>query len=141
VHSLRPTARTPDTNRLNPWYNRGIRNVPLSCNIGPRAQSLYCETSSVLRITSFLLLRYWHCPHIGYARSKVYASVGRLSARLSVVCCLSVPSGRRTPLRVCCCGPGGQEISIDCCTGRGRQPAVAALQHGAQRAVPRCQLA
>jgi len=24
-------------------------------------------------------------------------------------------------LRVCCCGPGGQEISIDCCTADGQQ--------------------
>jgi len=29
---------------------------------------------------------------------------------------------RPTPLRrVCCCGPGGQEISIDCCTAGARQ--------------------
>jgi len=30
---------------------------------------------------------------------------------------------RRTPLllRVCCCGPGGQEISIDFCTAGGQQ--------------------
>jgi len=35
---------------------------------------------------------------------------------------LSVPLGRRTPLlRVCCCGPGGQEISVDCCTAGGQQ--------------------
>jgi len=28
-----------------------------------------------------------------------------------------IPSDRRTPLlQVCCCGPGWQEISIDCCT-------------------------
>jgi len=35
----------------------------------------------------------------------------------------SVPSGRRTPmLRVCCCGPGVQQISIDCCSaGAQRQ--------------------
>jgi len=55
----------------------------------------------------------------------------RPSVRPSV--CLSVPScGRRTPLRrVCSCGHGGQEISIDCCT-------VAAQRQ--MRAVPRCQL-
>ena len=62
--------------------------------------------------------------------SSVHSSV-RPSVRLSV--CLSVPScGRRTPLRrVCSCGHGGQEISIDCCT-------VAAQRQ--MRAVPRCQL-
>jgi len=45
------------------------------------------------------------------------------SMRSMAVCdglsvCLSVPSFvRRTPLlRVCCCAPGGQEKSIDCCT-------------------------
>ena len=33
-----------------------------------------------------------------------------------------VPPDRRTPLlRICCCGPGGQEISIDCCTAGGQQ--------------------
>jgi len=47
--------------------------------------------------------------------------------------CLSVPSGRRTPLlRVCCCGPGGQEISIDCCTAGG--PAVSSNRAAARRA-------
>jgi len=48
----------------------------------------------------------------------------RLSVRLSVSLSvyLSVSSGRHTPLlRVCCCGPGGQEISTDCCTA-GAQP-------------------
>ena len=36
---------------------------------------------------------------------------------------LSVPSGCSTLLlRVCCCGPTGQQISIDCCTaGAGQQ--------------------
>ena len=50
--------------------------------------------------------------------------------RLSV--CPSVPSfGRRTPLQwVCSCGPGGQEISIDCCTAYSQQQ---------MRALPRCQ--
>ena len=47
--------------------------------------------------------------------------------------CPSVPSsGRHTPLRrVCCCGPGGQEISIDCCI---------AGAHQQMRTVSRCQL-
>ena len=41
----------------------------------------------------------------------------KLFGRPSV--CLAVPSFGR---RVCCCGPGGQEISIDCCTaGAQRQ--------------------
>jgi len=57
---------------------------------------------------------------------------------------LSVPSGRCTPLpRICCRGPGGHEISIDCCTASG--PAVssrcaAAACGSRMRAVPRCQL-
>jgi len=47
--------------------------------------------------------------------------------------CLSVPSfGRRLQLRrVCCCGPAGLEISIDCCTAGAQQQ---------MRAVSRCQL-
>jgi len=49
------------------------------------------------------------------------------SVRPSV--CLSVPSDHRTPLlQVCCCGPGGHEISIDCWSSVGRV-----------RAAPRCQ--
>ena len=55
------------------------------------------------------------------AAGSVQLSGVRLSVRLSV------PSGRRTPLlRVCCCGPGGQEISIDCCTAAGRRSSAAA---------------
>ena len=87
MHSLRPTARTPDTNRLNPWYNRGIRNVPLSCNIGPRAQSLYCElnqqcaedhivsSSSILALPTYRL-----CAEQGLCicRASVRPSVCRL---------------------------------------------------------------
>ena len=53
--------------------------------------------------------------------------------RLSVRLCPSVSLfGRRKPLRrVCCCGPGGQEISIDCHTAGAQQQ---------MRAVSRCQL-
>ena len=53
----------------------------------------------------------------------------------------SVPAiGRCSRVRrVCCRGPGGQAISIDCCGRRAPAP----QQHGAQqqmRAVSRCQL-
>ena len=49
-------------------------------------------------------------------RSMVYETVGRPSVCPSFR--LSVPSfDRRTPLlRICCCGPGEQETSIDCST-------------------------
>jgi len=59
--------------------------------------------------------------------SGVYETVGCPSV------CPSGPSfGLRTPpRRVCCCGPGGQEISIDYCTACARQQ---------MRAVSRCQL-
>jgi len=41
---------------------------------------------------------------------------------LSVAVRPSRPSGRRTPmLRVCCCGPGVQQISTDCCTAGAPQ--------------------
>ena len=63
----------------------------------------------------------WPCPHI--MQSRVYAAVRCPSVRLSVpfARCISVR-------RVCCCGPGGCEISIDCCTAgaaaaRGRSTA------------------
>ena len=48
-------------------------------------------------------------------RSRVYVTVGRLSVRL---------------LRVCCCAPGGQEISIDCCSLR---PALSSSSGAARR--------
>ena len=46
-------------------------------------------------------------------RSRVYVTARRLS----------VPAfARRTLLlRVCCCAPGGQEISVDCCTAGAQQ--------------------
>ena len=46
--------------------------------------------------------------------------------------CPSVQFGRRTRLlRICCCGPGGQEISIDCGTAGG--PAVSSSSRVAAR--------
>jgi len=46
---------------------------------------------------------------------------GTVSVRLSVR--LSVPSVDRcsSVRRVCCCGPGEREISIDCCTAGAQQ--------------------
>ena len=56
-----------------------------------------------------------------------YAGEGLRNGALSV--CLSVPFALRAPLlRVCCCGPGEQEISIDCCTAGG--PAVSSSRCG-----------
>jgi len=57
--------------------------------------------------------------------------------------CLSHLAAAHPLLRVCCCGHGGQEISIDYCTAGESAAAAAAPQHGAQqqmRVVPRCQL-
>jgi len=65
----------------------------------------------------------WHCLHSNAAR-------GLCNCRASIsqsVCpsvhpsvCLSVQSSRCTQMRrVCCCGPGGQEIPISCCTDGG----------------------
>ena len=54
-----------------------------------------------------------------------YAKQGLCSCWASVR--LSVCSiGRRTPplLQVCCCGPGGLEITIDCCSSDRRMRAV-----------------
>ena len=51
---------------------------------------------------------YWHCPHS-------IAEQGQCNGTVSV--CLSVPFARCSSMQwVCCCGLGGQEISIDCCT-------------------------
>jgi len=45
------------------------------------------------------------------------------------------------PLRVCCCGPDGEEMSIDCCAaGAGGQHQPEHGAHQQMRAVPRCQL-
>jgi len=52
--------------------------------------------------------------------------------RSSVVCLFGPSFCRRTPLlRVCCCGPGGREISID--SGGASRPPAAAPQRGAQQ--------
>jgi len=61
-----------------------------------------------------MFFSYLHCPQSMW--SSVYVTVGRPSVRSSV------PSGRRSPwLRVCCCGPGGQEILIHYCTAGAQQ--------------------
>jgi len=45
--------------------------------------------------------------------------------------CLSVSVSQHGPIaanplmQICCCGPGGQEISIDCCTAGAKQRANA----------------
>jgi len=51
---------------------------------------------------------------------RVYETLLRPSVRPSIcLLCPSVLSGPRK--RVCCCGSGGQEISIDCCTAGVRR--------------------
>jgi len=56
--------------------------------------------------------------------SRVYETVKNPSV------CLSVPSDcHMLLLRVCCCGPSCQEISIDCCTAGG--PAVTSSRNAA----------
>jgi len=59
-----------------------------------------------------------------------FTGTARLVCRFSV--CPSVLSGCRKPLlRVYSCGPGGQAISIDCCTAGG--PAVSSSRAAARR--------
>ena len=62
------------------------------------AESTGCFTPMCFRTSCFLLR--WRCPH---SVRNGWASV-----------CLPLPAfGRHTPLRrVCCCGPGGQEMSM-----------------------------
>ena len=66
-----------------------------------------CHVQSV-RYSSVCLLVYWHCPHI--MRIRLYETARCLSV------CLSQhgPTAANPLLQVCCCGLGGQEISIDC---------------------------
>ena len=49
--------------------------------------------------------------------------------------CLSVRLSANPPLQVCCCGPGGQVISIDCCTAGAQLTAAAAPECGQCRLV------
>ena len=76
-------------------------------------------------------------------RSRIYATVRCPSSpSICLSVCPPVPSGHCTPLpRICCCGTGGQEISIDCCTAGG---AAVSSSRGAQQqqmlGLPRCQL-
>jgi len=68
--------------------------------------------------------KYWHCPHSNSMRNMVYETVPCPSVRLFVCpsVCLSVPVRTHSSkpaaalLQVCCCGPGRQEILIDCCS-------------------------
>ena len=53
-----------------------------------------------------------------------------LSVRLSVCLSCCGPAAANPLLRVCCCGPGGQEISIDCRTAGARQQRCAAGECG-----------
>jgi len=43
-------------------------------------------------------------------------SMKRYGVRLSVCLSQHGRTAANTELQVCCCGPGGQEISIDCCS-------------------------
>ena len=60
----------------------------------------------------------------------------------TVSVCPSVPSIDRciSVRRVCCCGPGGRAITIDCCTARLRRERPPRdpypQQHGAQQQTP-----
>ena len=57
---------------------------------------------------------------VGYRETGSQLSGFRLSVCLSVPCLLYLAAGHRPQLRrVCCCEPGGQEISIDRCTAGG----------------------
>jgi len=64
---------------------------------------------------------------IGTARIVGYAEQGRLceTIRRPSVCPSMGTLQQELLLPVCYCGPGGQEIAIDCCSSRGRMRPVA----------------
>ena len=76
------------------------------------------------RVEQVCVLFYWCCPRS--MRSIIFVMVRCPSV------CLSLHGSRPANLllQVCCCGPSGQEILINCCTTITRQQ---------QRAVPHCQ--
>jgi len=59
---------------------------------------------------------YWHYLHSYYADQ---GRNGAMSVRMSV--CSILPTHTAPILRVCCCGPGGQPMSIYCCTAGAQQ--------------------
>ena len=79
------------------------------CYLPPGRRDIPKTRAMVSKAESEAKRHYWHCLCV---RSGVYETVG-----LSV--CLSVRSSHRSLRRVCCCGPGGQDISIGCCTAGG----------------------
>ena len=71
-----------------------------------------------------IILYYWHCPHSMQTRDYVTARFPSVCMSVPPVCLLQL----RAP--VCCWGPGGEEISIDCCVAGAATPQRAAANAG-----------
>jgi len=79
-----------------------------------------------LQTPAFLMQLTVYAHVLGSVRIVCRAGSMQLSGvRLSMSVWVSVPSGRWTPLlQVCCCGSGGHEISVDCCSSGLRRANV-----------------
>jgi len=79
-----------------------------------------------LQTPAFLVQLTVYAHVLGSVRIVCRAGSMQLSGvRLSMSVWVSVPSGRWTPLlQVCCCGSGGHEISVDCCSSGLRRANV-----------------
>jgi len=89
-------------------FNKTKTDSTNNSAVRQRDRITYCPVSSLLlNMFRYTVQWIWQCSHS--MCSRLYETVERPSV------CPSAPSFcRRTPLRlVCCCGPGGQEISID----------------------------
>ena len=107
---------------------RRCANSSVSCTLRSFAVHMSSPQQRLLHLLvskSDCLFCYWHYPHSTGAGSMYLCTV---YARLSV--CPSVCPIRpgHSAARVCCCGPGKQKISIDCC------PALSSSRAGARRA-------
>ena len=76
------------------------------------------------------ILCFVHYTHNSICSLALRMRIGVYETVLCPSVCLSLhgPTTSNPLLQVCCCGPGGHEISIDCCSSGGRMPAVSRYQ-------------
>jgi len=105
-----------------------VTDTPASCCARSRSLggSSRCQTANTSRNRAAVLRSGNKCFEIiGTAHVVIVAgSMRRYGVRPSVRQSLpawAAPTAANPLLQVCCCGPGGQEISIDCCSSGGRR--------------------